>query len=174
MGSKTAQDRHTIKYMIWTLWSILRSLPHGFWQGRVQTQDTRGHWGDGTGTVSLPRVNCHCPVRTGILPAEFVYSLILISGESSGLHPAANWFNKQHLGLEEENMILQWEHVTETSISGYDLGLLQRAAQQRDSFKRQERIQSKCKKQLPTVIWRLLMGKREITTVPNDDPKHRK
>lgn len=46
-------------------------------------------------------------MRTGILPEEFVYSLILISGESSGLHPADNWFNKQHPGLEEENMILQ-------------------------------------------------------------------
>lgn len=118
-----------------------------------------------TRSVSLSRVNCHCPVTTGTLPVEFVYSLILISGESSGLHPAANCFNKQHLSWEEGNMILQWEHVTETSISGYDLGLLQSAALQRDSFKRQDRIQSKCKKQLPAFIWRLLTGQRKITTV---------
>lgn len=97
--------------------------------------DTHRHWDDRARTVSLSCVNCHCLVRTGILPVKFVYSLILISGESSGLHPVANWFNKQHLSLEEENMILQWEHVNETSISGYDLGLLQRAALQKEVLK---------------------------------------
>lgn len=60
---------------------------------------------------------CHT-LRTEILPVQFVYSLILISGESSGLQPAANWFNKQHHSLEEdETVLLQWEHVTETWIS---------------------------------------------------------
>lgn len=108
--------------------------PTDFGRAEYRPRHTHGHWGDRTRTVPLSHVNCHCPVRTGILPEEFVYSLILISGESSGLHPAANWFNKQHLSLEEENMILQWEHVTETSIAGYDLGLLQRATLQTDKF----------------------------------------
>lgn len=57
-----------------------------------------------------------------------ISSLIPISGESSGLHPAANWFNKENLGLEEENLTLQSERTAETSLpAGMGAGLLPRA-----------------------------------------------
>jgi len=81
--------------------------------------ETRGHRGCGTRTASSSHLNGHCPLRTASLPGQSVYSLILISGESSGLHPKANWFNKQHLGLAGGNMILQREHGTETSIPAW-------------------------------------------------------
>lgn len=118
MASKTFQDRHTTKYSMGTHAPCSEAYPTDFDRTEYALTDTHGHRGCRTQTTSLSHISCHYPLRTEILPVPFVYSLILISGESSGLHPTANWFNKQHLGLEEEeNMRLPWEHATETSVS---------------------------------------------------------